>query len=171
MTSQIKSRLDILINVMMADPVFNPPSQEETETKIGNGKKVEVITAATKNSINKVKKPNCIRKKRTLNKSAEYVNFTIGQESFVSLGPKRSTSGKNLNKFGYCTRCGIKSSPEWRKNPQGETSLCNACGLNLKKLTKAYSENGVRYFLKTYDKPFKRSIPSIEELERTLNEE
>ncbi|KIK95426.1 hypothetical protein PAXRUDRAFT_827017 [Paxillus rubicundulus Ve08.2h10] len=28
-----------------------------------------------------------------------------------------------------CTSCGVTSSPEWRKGPNGKKELCNACGL------------------------------------------
>jgi GATA zinc finger len=28
-----------------------------------------------------------------------------------------------------CTSCGTKETPEWRRGPDGQRSLCNACGL------------------------------------------
>jgi PAS domain S-box-containing protein len=32
-----------------------------------------------------------------------------------------------------CTRCGTKSTPEWRRGPTGKRDLCNSCGLKFAK--------------------------------------
>lgn len=39
-----------------------------------------------------------------------------------------------VNKLrGPCKHCGLKESPEWRKGPSGEKTLCNACGIHFQK--------------------------------------
>jgi len=30
----------------------------------------------------------------------------------------------------FCKACGITTTPQWRRGPDGERSLCNACGLH-----------------------------------------
>jgi len=35
-----------------------------------------------------------------------------------------------------CSKCGTSSTPEWRRSPEGSTTLCNACGLKEKKRAK-----------------------------------
>eukprot|EP00002_Diphylleia_rotans_P034149 TRINITY_DN7317_c0_g2_i4.p2 TRINITY_DN7317_c0_g2~~TRINITY_DN7317_c0_g2_i4.p2 ORF type:complete len:121 (-),score=17.05 TRINITY_DN7317_c0_g2_i4:621-983(-) len=32
-----------------------------------------------------------------------------------------------------CESCGVRESPEWRRGPTGDLTLCNACGLRFKK--------------------------------------
>ncbi|VEU22487.1 DEKNAAC103532 [Brettanomyces naardenensis] len=39
-----------------------------------------------------------------------------------------------------CTHCRSKDTPEWRRGPEGERTLCNACGLFYAKLCKKYGE-------------------------------
>ncbi|EFA75982.1 GATA-binding transcription factor [Heterostelium album PN500] len=36
-------------------------------------------------------------------------------------------------RFGHCAKCETTETPEWRRGPDGETSLCNACGLQYAK--------------------------------------
>jgi len=44
--------------------------------------------------------------------------------------PKQPPSGPSRRmKNKVCEMCGKTQSPEWRKGPSGEKSLCNACGL------------------------------------------
>ena len=42
---------------------------------------------------------------------------------------EENPSIKFKSRDGYCTWCGITSSPEWRPGPTGKKTLCNACGL------------------------------------------
>lgn len=44
----------------------------------------------------------------------------------------------SIKKEIVCLHCGIKSTPEWRKGPDGNRSLCNACGLFFSKLVKKH---------------------------------
>lgn len=34
----------------------------------------------------------------------------------------------------FCHLCGIMSTPQWRRGPDGRQSLCNACGLKFLKV-------------------------------------
>jgi hypothetical protein len=63
-----------------------------------------------------------------------------------------SYSNKSINKKGtkkkrergcvrVCHKCGTDSTPEWRRSPEGSTTLCNACGLKEKKRAKISSNN------------------------------
>merc|ERR1711934_135188 len=38
--------------------------------------------------------------------------------------------------INYCRSCGTTDTPEWRKGPDGQKSLCNACGLHFAKMLK-----------------------------------
>ncbi|EFA76673.1 hypothetical protein PPL_09423 [Heterostelium album PN500] len=43
----------------------------------------------------------------------------------------------NMNKENlYCYKCKTKTTPEWRKGPDGPATLCNACGLSFAKKMK-----------------------------------
>lgn len=43
---------------------------------------------------------------------------------------RRKRGRKPMDKSAfYCHHCGVKSTPEWRKGPDGKHTLCNACGL------------------------------------------
>ncbi|CAE6472436.1 unnamed protein product [Rhizoctonia solani] len=37
---------------------------------------------------------------------------------------------------GYCHSCEISDTPEWRRGPDGQRTLCNACGLHYAKLVR-----------------------------------
>lgn len=43
-----------------------------------------------------------------------------------------------------CMHCSSKGTPEWRRGPGGERTLCNACGLFYSKLVKKYGENDAK---------------------------
>lgn len=52
----------------------------------------------------------------------------------TAFSPRRSQSQKVLS----CTHCGSSLTPEWRRGPDGDKSLCNACGLFYSKLIRKY---------------------------------
>jgi len=41
-----------------------------------------------------------------------------------------------------CHSCGVTSTPEWRRGPDGAKTLCNACGLHYSKMLKKQTQNG-----------------------------
>lgn len=45
----------------------------------------------------------------------------------------RTLANKPLKKDRICKICNTTETPEWRRGPDGTTSLCNACGLAYKK--------------------------------------
>ncbi len=54
--------------------------------------------------------------------------------------PELSTSAKEL----ICNHCRSRSSPEWRRGPDGKRTLCNACGIFFSKLLRKYSADEAR---------------------------
>lgn len=40
----------------------------------------------------------------------------------------------------YCHACGTTETPEWRRGPDGNKSLCNACGLHFAKIVRTERE-------------------------------
>ncbi|KAH3660425.1 hypothetical protein OGAPHI_007011 [Ogataea philodendri] len=47
-----------------------------------------------------------------------------------------------------CLHCQSKETPEWRRGPEGERTLCNACGLFYAKLCKKYGEDKAKDIMK-----------------------
>eukprot|EP00891_Asterochloris_glomerata_P009561 jgi/Astpho2/9561/e_gw1.00146.192.1_t len=39
-----------------------------------------------------------------------------------------------------CVQCGTTKTPQWREGPAGPRTLCNACGVKLKRHEKAQAE-------------------------------
>lgn len=54
--------------------------------------------------------------------------------------PELSISAKEL----ICNHCRSRSSPEWRRGPDGKRTLCNACGIFFFKLLRKYSADKAR---------------------------
>ncbi|QPG73620.1 hypothetical protein FOA43_000932 [Brettanomyces nanus] len=52
----------------------------------------------------------------------------------------RSVSSSDSLCDNECMHCKSKDTPEWRRGPDGERTLCNACGLFFAKLCKKYGE-------------------------------
>lgn len=44
----------------------------------------------------------------------------------------------------YCHACGTTETPEWRRGPDGNKSLCNACGLHYAKIVRCERERAER---------------------------
>eukprot|EP01113_Clastostelium_recurvatum_P022300 TRINITY_DN2658_c0_g1_i1.p1 TRINITY_DN2658_c0_g1~~TRINITY_DN2658_c0_g1_i1.p1 ORF type:complete len:337 (-),score=61.45 TRINITY_DN2658_c0_g1_i1:34-1044(-) len=58
------------------------------------------------------------------------------QITFVEFKPpsyKRAKPGWEGETQYFCYQCGSKSSPEWRRGPEGPKTLCNACGIRFAK--------------------------------------
>lgn len=53
---------------------------------------------------------------------------TATGSAFAAAGSSGAASGEPEGEK-RCTSCGTSNSPEWRKGPTGQKTLCNACGL------------------------------------------
>ena len=68
----------------------------------------------------------------------EYSEFDINiVQPWQKRKRKKLTSKGNL----HCTICKETETPEWRKGPEGNHTLCNACGLNYAKKMKIERSN------------------------------
>lgn len=60
-----------------------------------------------------------------------------------------------------CPQCAVvKTSPQWREGPDGEVTLCNACGLFYRKIFLVFGKNlAKRYFDEIKGVGVKRKVP------------
>ncbi|AJV47002.1 Gat3p [Saccharomyces cerevisiae YJM326] len=60
-----------------------------------------------------------------------------------------------------CPQCAvIKTSPQWREGPDGEVTLCNACGLFYRKIFLVFGKDlAKRYFNEIKGVSVKRKVP------------
>lgn len=66
-----------------------------------------------------------------------HVNSAIIENEPLSLPTSyKKKSSKHKAPFNGCQHCGTGSTPEWRKGPDGNSTLCNACGLRYAKSLK-----------------------------------
>ena len=78
-------------------------------------------------SINKSKKSKTAKTKR--NSTSPNYEANIKKESASNANSNHASSNNSASVS--CTNCHTKTTPLWRRNPQGQP-LCNACGLFLK---------------------------------------
>jgi GATA Zn-finger-containing transcription factor len=79
------------------------------------------------NAINKSKKSKTTKTKR--NSTSPNYEANIKKESVSNTNSNLASSNNSASVS--CTNCHTKTTPLWRRNPQGQP-LCNACGLFLK---------------------------------------
>lgn len=96
------------------------------------------------------KKKNILRAKGSLSPVQPMAEMTAFQREVMmkkankakkvkaSIASNESSKEKRTNE---CAHCGSNETPEWRRGPDGERSLCNACGLFFAKLSKKYDED------------------------------
>lgn len=62
-----------------------------------------------------------------------------------------------------CVHCGENSTPEWRRGPYGNRTLCNACGLFYRKLIKKFGIKDANLLMrfKKQINPEDRRVPSL----------
>lgn len=96
-------------------------------------------------SISKRKKPRRNPKLHAVTKSDPLL---IKQSRPNSLDPSSAVSSRKGSFINFdsqkkripspanCSHCGSRSTPEWRRGPAGDKTLCNACGLFYSKLIK-----------------------------------
>eukprot|EP01097_Dermamoeba_algensis_P007464 TRINITY_DN4705_c0_g1_i1.p1 TRINITY_DN4705_c0_g1~~TRINITY_DN4705_c0_g1_i1.p1 ORF type:complete len:349 (+),score=52.67 TRINITY_DN4705_c0_g1_i1:83-1129(+) len=61
--------------------------------------------------------------------------------SSAELPRKNNVSVGGNGKPGQCVVCKTRNTPEWRKGPDGNKSLCNACGLRFAKMIRKERSN------------------------------
>lgn len=64
-------------------------------------------------------------------KKTKPVKLRKHSSPFNNINPNNNNNAKDANGSVSCTNCHTKTTPLWRRNPQGQP-LCNACGLFLK---------------------------------------
>ncbi|QLG72381.1 hypothetical protein HG535_0D00890 [Zygotorulaspora mrakii] len=80
---------------------------------------------------------------------------------------------RNQQSTTSCIHCGEASTPEWRRGPYGNRTLCNACGLFYRKLVKRFGNKDTNMFMR-YRKstnPEDRRVPSIAEVPKSIQQE
>lgn len=85
---------------------------------------------------------------------------------------KKKTNGKKSRHFSSCTNCKTRETPEWRRGPNGQRSLCNACGLFFSKLTRRYGSTHATkiFYHRNYSGSVEnRTVPSVEEYDSILS--
>lgn len=72
------------------------------------------------------------------------------------------TMKKNEQATTSCVHCGEGSTPEWRRGPYGNRTLCNACGLFYRKLIKKFGVKDANLLMrfKKQVNPEDRRVPS-----------
>lgn len=73
------------------------------------------------------------------------------------------TIRKNDQATTSCVHCGEGSTPEWRRGPYGNRTLCNACGLFYRKLIKKFGVKDANLLMrfKKQINPEDRRVPSL----------
>lgn len=68
--------------------------------------------------------------------------------------------------FGVCLHCQEKDTPEWRRGPYGNRTLCNACGLFYNKLIKKFGARDANIMMHYRRRviPDDRRVPDIVEV-------
>jgi hypothetical protein len=65
-------------------------------------------------------------------------NSATTTQTTISLNPRERKRLQRMNRLNRtlkqnphlrCTFCGTRDTPEWRKGPEGNNTLCNACGI------------------------------------------
>jgi len=65
---------------------------------------------------------------------APYLGYGPSETSFETKKRKSSVNAAKRNLV--CQMCGVTKTPEWRRGPSGDHTLCNACGLQYAKTVK-----------------------------------
>jgi hypothetical protein len=91
------------------------------------------------------------------NSNVIIINNQTSVKKYDKLKKTNSVDLSNLK----CMHCSSTGTPEWRRGPNGERTLCNACGLFYSKLIKKYGDETAKTIMeerKTMGKPMDRRI-------------
>ncbi|GAM25037.1 hypothetical protein SAMD00019534_082120 [Acytostelium subglobosum LB1] len=113
---------------------------------IQNGGDSRIFGNSDEGRVPVLTRPRRFRKSKLKNKSGDQTPTSVGANSTGCESPesldssassiKNGSSKRKSAELKHCTSCGTTSSPEWRKGPAGNQSLCNACGLYFAKLVR-----------------------------------
>ncbi|CAI4048407.1 hypothetical protein SKDZ_13G2630 [Saccharomyces kudriavzevii ZP591] len=113
-------------------------------------------------------RPRAIQRQPTLTTSSHFINNSNSSVATVSTSlPSASNREKDPDAkkiFEFCFHCGETETPEWRKGPYGTRTLCNACGLFYRKVTKKFgskSSNLLLRYRRAVDLANDRRIPDF----------
>lgn len=108
--------------------------------------------AKTKNKLSKK------RKKSIADGSTQEYRRSLSQGLLLA-----ETIRKNEQATTSCLHCGEASTPEWRRGPYGNRTLCNACGLFYRKLVKKFGVKDANILMryKREINPEDRRVPSL----------
>jgi hypothetical protein len=65
----------------------------------------------------------------TVQGKVKYKKRSVSAVPTLSPAPPHPTSPQRASPPGQCHSCEILDTPEWRRGPDGQRTLCNACGL------------------------------------------
>eukprot|EP01103_Thecamoeba_quadrilineata_P007821 TRINITY_DN17641_c0_g1_i1.p1 TRINITY_DN17641_c0_g1~~TRINITY_DN17641_c0_g1_i1.p1 ORF type:complete len:316 (-),score=29.45 TRINITY_DN17641_c0_g1_i1:70-1017(-) len=139
---------------IIISPVSSAPSSPtESLSSPTTSSPTRTATVDT-NEINELQKLSIIRllkevmdaieKKRYQSIPPDLVESLITELSIISnksINKKGTKKKRERGSIRICSKCGTDSTPEWRRSPEGSTTLCNACGLKEKKRAKNSSTN------------------------------
>ncbi|KAH3900429.1 GATA-type transcription factor SCDLUD_003409 [Saccharomycodes ludwigii] len=138
--------------VTLSNILAIPANSEELPHSFGT-----TNTTATSNNIIRGKKRSHIKSKSMTMPKSTYNssiptkrnNSIIPSYSNIGIKKTKSADGKKANDPSKtnnssdmkCLHCGQNDTPEWRRGPYGNRSLCNACGLFYGKLIRKFGFN------------------------------
>ncbi|CCK70474.1 Gat2p KNAG_0E02120 [Huiozyma naganishii CBS 8797] len=109
-----------------------------------NSKGVNKPATTTKLKTKRRRRRKSSAKNPNRNINSELTDLVAGSERIQqppTTGPQRYRS--QAVPFIKCKHCQETETPEWRRGPYGNRSLCNACGLYYRKLIKSFdTKNG-----------------------------
>ena len=102
----------------------------------------------------------CKRVQDNLKTSNKYTNGSLYASTISAvLVPHNVKKRRGVTR--KCPQCAVvKTSPQWREGPDGEVTLCNACGLFYRKIFLVFGKSlAKRYFNEIKGASVKRKVP------------
>lgn len=129
------NQIKFLIKSMKMQLPNDPPMAKKKRKPIARRKSIHSISRPKQHSSPKSSKGHLKVKFNKLN----FVNSVDPNNPSI---PSSLRGGLNeglcIRNETSCEQCGSKTTPEWRRGPNGSRTLCNACGLYYSKLIKKF---------------------------------